>query len=56
MMTRSRWALVAVAGMLLAFTPTAGAQEASLNLVPSKAPLVVQVNGFDKARNRLGQF
>src|SRR5437660_10171833 len=52
-----RWAWIA--GFLIALAPAAPsvqAQEASLNLVPANAPIVVQMNGFDKARNRLGKF
>jgi len=48
------WA-VAVVG-LLASAGMASAQNASLGLVPSSSPIVIQVNGIDKARDRLGKL
>ena len=48
------WA-VAVVG-LLASAGMASAQDASLGLVPSSSPIVIQVNGIDKARDRLGKL
>jgi len=51
-----QWALGAAVGLLVVFSGTAAAQDASLSLVPGNAPIVVQVNGFEKARGRLGTF
>lgn len=56
MKTRFRWLLAVSAGMLIALTGTARAQEMSLNMVPAKAPIVVQLNGLENARNRLGKL
>jgi hypothetical protein len=46
----------AAAGLLIALSGPARAQDSSLGLVPAKAPIVVQLNGFEKARNRFGKF
>jgi len=52
----NRWLLAAAAACLVAPAPVARAQEASLAVVPSKAPIVVQLNGYERARDRLGKF
>jgi hypothetical protein len=55
MHTSFRCALAA-AGLLIALGGPARSQDSSIALVPAKAPIVVQMNGFEKARNRLGKF
>ncbi|MCE9531416.1 MAG: hypothetical protein K8T89_09895, partial [Planctomycetes bacterium] len=50
------WMLAFAAGMFLSAPQTTQAQEASLGLVPAKAPIVLQVNGLDKARDRMGKL
>jgi hypothetical protein len=52
----TRFRATAAALLLVAVAAPARAQDASLDLVPAKAPIVVQLNGFEKARNRLGKF
>ncbi len=47
---------LAVAGLILASNGPARAQESALDIVPGSAPIVVQLNGFEKARDRLGKF
>lgn len=55
-MKRFRWILAVAFLALVGRLSPARAQDASLALVPSKAPLVIQMNGFEKARNKLGKF
>ena len=50
----SRWSPAVAVGLLIGLSGPARAEDASLSLVPGKAPIVVQVNGFEKARHRLG--
>ena len=56
MKTRFRWAFTAVAGWLAVLSGSVRADDSSLGMVPAKSPIVVQVNGLEKARNRLGKF
>ncbi len=49
------WLFVA-AGLLWPASANTQEKDASLALVPAKAPIVVQMNGFEKARNKLGKF
>jgi hypothetical protein len=55
-MKRFQFSLIVAALGLCTQTDRASAQDASLVLVPSKSPIVVQMNGFEKARNKLGKF
>lgn len=55
-MKRFQVALLVAALGFCSQTSRVSAQDASLAVVPSKAPLVVHMNGFEKARNKLGKF
>jgi hypothetical protein len=52
----SHFAVIVALFAFAAQTNRGSAQDKSLELVPAKAPLVIQMNGFDKARNKLGKF
>ena len=56
MKTPNRWALIAIVGLLVAAADVARAQDESLKLIPGKSPIVIQINGLDKARGNLGKF
>ncbi len=56
MKTLARGAIVVAAGLLVAIGSSVRAQDASLKMIPAKSPLVVQLNGFDKAQNNLAKF
>jgi hypothetical protein len=44
------------AGLLVAMTGAVRAQDDSLKIIPAKSPIVVQLNGFEKAQNSLAKF
>ena len=48
--------MTAAAVMLVALTGAARAQDDSLKIIPGKSPIVVQVNGIEKARANLAKF
>jgi hypothetical protein len=61
----NRWALVAIAGLLVGLCQPSGAlavpaqpatDDSPLAIVPADAPIVVQINGFEKARGHLNTF
>jgi len=56
MKTLARRAIVVSAGLLVAMTGVVRAQDDSLKIIPAKSPIVVQLNGFEKAQNNLAKF
>lgn len=50
------WLIAVFAGVALTASRPVLAQDSSLAVVPAKSPIVLQMNGFEKARDRLGKF
>ena len=51
-----RWGTRVLALLLIVTAVPVRADESPLTQIPAKTPLILQISGLDKARNRLGKL